>query len=159
VSYKVNPDECLCRANKLLYKSTDSRTFISLCYGVLDVRENTFSYANAGHDLPLYFPAGSNPFPLNTRSLALGLKKDVRYEMESVSVRPGDRLLIYSDGITEAMNKQHEEFGIAELSKIMMNGPGRSAQKLVDEIVTAVNRHFNGTSQNDDMTILLLIRK
>jgi len=152
-------NECLERANKLLYDSTDSKTFISLFYGILDTKKNSLCYANAGQNTPLLFSAGKKPRPLKTHGLALGLKKNVSYQNDEIPINPGDRLLIYSDGISEAMNENMEVFGDEKLQEILQYENNVSASKSIEKIIEAVNFHFGCTQQNDDMTMIILKRK
>ena len=157
--FDADPEKCLERANKLLFRSTDSRTFVTLFYGILDTRKHSLSYANAGQDLPILFSTRSEPLPLKTRGIALGMMKDVFYESEEISINPGDRLLIYTDGIREAMNEGKEEFGDEKLQQIVQRSSDVSAGTLIEEIIATVNLHFGDVPQNDDMTTVLLSRK
>ena len=151
-------NECLERANKLLFDSTDSKTFVSLFYGILDTNKNTLCYANAGQNKPLIFSPGKKPRSLRTHGLALGLKKDVSYKNDEIPINQGDRLLIYSDGISEAMNENMEEFGDEKLKEIVQNDNAASASKSIEKITAAVNLHFGDNPQNDDMTMIILKR-
>ncbi len=158
-SFDVTANECLERANRLLFRSIDSKTFVSLFYGILDTQKNTLCYANAGQNLPLIFSPEKKPVPLKTHGPVLGMQEDVSYQKEEISVNPGDRLLIYSDGISEAMNERMEEFGDENLLKIVQRYCGYSADALMENIIAAVNLHFGNAPQNDDMTMVLLLRK
>ena len=157
--YDADPRICLEKANKLLYQSTDSKTFISLFFGVLDTRVNTLTYANAGQDLPVLFQPGHKPVPLKTRGIALGMKDNVIFRKKEIILQPGDRLLIYSDGITEAMNEKMEEFGEDQLVELVQRYSSLSAQELISKIISKVNKHSDNSVRNDDMTLIVLIRK
>ena len=100
--------ECLENSNKLLFHSTDKKTFVSLFYGIINIEDNTLHYCNAGQNIPLIFSAYKKTLQLKTHGLALGIKEDVFYDKEKVNINPGDMLLIYSDGISEAMNDKME---------------------------------------------------
>ena len=154
----ADPDKCLERANKLLFRSTDARTFVSLFYGILDTRKHTLKYANAGQDLPILFSVKNRPIPLKTRGIALGMMEEVSYEIEEIAINYGNRLLIYSDGIREAMNEQKEEFGDEKLQQIVQRNRDGSAEALIKKIIAVVNSHFGNAPQNDDITMVLLIR-
>jgi serine phosphatase RsbU (regulator of sigma subunit) len=158
-SHSVTSSECLERANRLLFNSTDAKTFISLFFGILDTRKNTLCYANAGQNLPILFSQDKEPVPQKNHGLVLGTKQDVSYQAEEISIKSGDRLLIYSDGIPEAMNEDKEEFGDGNLMKIVQQNNGKSANVLIEKINAALNSHFGTVSQNDDMTIVLLSRE
>ncbi len=116
-------------------------------------------YANAGQNLPLIFSPEKKPVLLKTHGLVLGMKEDVSYQKEEISINPGDRLLIYSDGIPEAMNEQMEEFGDEKLLEIVQRYRDYSADALIENIIAALNLHFGSVPQNDDMTMVLLLRK
>jgi PAS domain S-box-containing protein len=158
-SYSVKSSECLERANRLLFHSTDAKTFISLFYGILDTRKGTLCYSNAGQNLPLIFSPGKQPRPLNNHGLVLGTRKVVSYQAEEISIIPGDRLLIYSDGIPEAMNERREEFGDERLLEIVKQNHDHSAEDLIYSITAELNSHFGSEPQNDDMTMILLSRE
>jgi serine phosphatase RsbU (regulator of sigma subunit) len=83
----------------------------------------------------------------------------VSYQNDEIPIKPGDRLLIYSDGISEAMNKRMEEFGDEKLREIFQRDNGDSANESIEKIIAAVNLHFGDASQNDDMTMIILKRK
>lgn len=156
--FDPDPKDCLERANKLLYRSTDSRTFVSLFYGILDTRSHTLCYASAGQDMPILFSQGKDPVSLKMRGIALGMKEEVSYEKEEIAIYPGDRLLIYSDGVPEAMNGKMEEFGKEKLKSLVPRNEGISAQELIRRILASVSAHVNDASQSDDMTLVLVNR-
>jgi len=156
--FDADPKDCLERANKLLFRSTDSRTFVSLFYGILDIRTNTLCYASAGQDMPILFSKGKKQVVLRTRGIALGMKEDVSYEKEEISINPGDRLLIYTDGVSEAMNERMEEFGEEKLQGVVQRNDGDAAPVLIGKIIAEVSAHVHRASQSDDMTIVFLQR-
>jgi PAS domain S-box-containing protein len=157
--YNVAVNECLERANNLLFRSTDSKTFISLFYGILDTNTHTLTYANAGQNIPFIFTKGKKTVSLKTRGIALGMKEDVSYHIEDLPVSTGEIIVIYSDGISEAMNKRMTEFGDEKIKKIFKSNLDISANNLIEKIFSSVNKHFGDASQNDDMTMIVLRRK
>jgi sigma-B regulation protein RsbU (phosphoserine phosphatase) len=104
------------------------------------------------------FSRGGRPLPLKTRGIALGMKEEVSYEKEEVTINSGDRLLIYTDGISEAMNERMEEFGEEKLQDLVQSNSDESSSEVIEKIITAVNRHVGAAAQSDDMTIVLLKR-
>ena len=156
--FDPDPKDCLERANKLLFRSTDARTFVSLFYGVLDTQAHMLCYASAGQDLPILFSAGRKPVLLRSRGIALGIKEDVTYAKEEICILPGDRLLIYTDGVSEAMNGNMEEFGKEKLQNLVQRAEGESAAAVIERILGAVGAHVHDATQSDDMTIVLLQR-
>jgi PAS domain S-box-containing protein len=157
--FATDPKDCLERANKLLFRSTDVRTFVSLFYGILDIRAHTLEYASAGQDMPILFSEGAGPVTLQTRGIVLGVKEDAAYVREVISISPNDRLLIYTDGICEAMNERMEEFGEERLTEIVRRNDRAPVGELVDTILGAVNNHVGDAAEGDDMTLILLKRR
>ncbi len=156
--FNSTANECLDISNKLLFHSTDNKTFISLFYGILDTREKTFCYGNAGQNMPFIISAGNQVSVLNTRGLVLAVNENVVYEKEVILIHPEDKLLIYSDGITEAMNSRHEEFGEERLKEIFTKNINLSAEDLTEKIISSVKLHSGNNGQNDDMTLIVLKR-
>ena len=89
----------------------------------------------------------------------MGLQRDVAYLQDEIRLQKNDKLLIYSDGIIEAMNAELQEFGENRLIKFLNNRATSSAARLIDSVIKEVKVHFDGAPQNDDMTIVALIRK
>jgi sigma-B regulation protein RsbU (phosphoserine phosphatase) len=153
-----DPAHCLERANKLLYDSTDARTFVSLFYGILDTRNNSLFYANAGQDMPILFSEGNPPRLLSSRGIALGLTGDATYDAQIVSIRPGDFLVVYTDGILETMNAGNEEFGDERIRDLVLGNKSETARAIVDKLFEAVHEHAAQMTQQDDMTALIVKR-
>lgn len=152
------PAQCLERANTLLYRSTDARTFVSVFYGIFDQQRHTLSYANAGQNLPLLFSEGAPAKTLSARGLALGLKENSQYEHQVIELRPNDILVLYTDGITEAMNDAMEEFGEERLRAHIEKTKDVSAPAIIDLLFNTVQDFAAHRSQHDDMTAVLLKR-
>ena len=153
-----SPSECLRRSNALLFRSTDADKFATLIYGVLDGETNRLRYANAGHNYPLLLRAGCEPARLDLGGLVLGCLEEFSYPEGAVDFAPGDALLMYSDGITESLDANDEEFGEERLAAVFLAGGAETASQLIDRIVLAVREHAGGLSQMDDMTLLVIRR-
>jgi sigma-B regulation protein RsbU (phosphoserine phosphatase) len=157
--FDPEPRSVLERANKLLYRSTNSRTFISLFYGILDISKNSLVYANAGQDLPLLFGAGGGSRTLSANGIVLGVMEDAVYRQEEVQIGAGERLLLYTDGIPEAMNAHREQFGPGRLTDIVSRERAWGVRTVVENVFTAVHDHVDGAFQADDMTVVMIERK
>jgi PAS domain S-box-containing protein len=156
--FEPDPEHCLRRANTLIYRSTDSRTFISLFYGILNTRDYTFTYANAGHTKPIVVAAPEGYLVLQRHGIALGLTGDASYEKDEVKLNPGDTLLIYSDGILDAMDERLEQFGEERLLHLLLGSRGESCTTLLEKIFRTVNSHAGTHPANDDMTAIAVKR-
>jgi PAS domain S-box-containing protein len=157
--YNVAVNDCLERSNNLLFRSTDSKTFVSLFYGILDTNKHTLSYANAGQNMPFIFTEGKKTVSLKTRGIALGMKENVSYQVEERLITNGDIIVIYSDGISEAMNERMTEFGDEKIKRVIKSNLNKSSNEIIEGLFSTVNKHFGNASQNDDMTMIVLQRK
>lgn len=149
---------CIASVNRLLYESTPPSAFITLFYGLLDCHTHRFDYVNAGHNLPFFLPAGGPARTLPRGGLVLGVRPDFVYEAASLTFGPGDVLCIYSDGISEAMNPDREQFGEERIPALLGNRPGASSADRIEALLDAVHRHAGSAEQADDMTLLLARR-
>ena len=123
------PGQVLASVNELLQEDNDSTMFVTLFYAVYDPENGTFIYANGGHNPPLLVhPDGtSEELPL-TGGIALGLVPDFEYEERTLRLMPGDALILYTDGVTEAMNEDQEEFGVPRLINVFQVDPPSDAE-------------------------------
>ncbi len=153
-----DPAHCLERANKLLYSSTDSRTFVTLFYSILDTQNHSLMYANAGQDLPIMVSLKNPTRTLTTRGIALGLTSTASYDAQIVSIRPGDLILVYSDGISESMNARKEQFGEHRILELLGEHRDRPAGEFIELLFAAVRKHARQDALHDDMTAILLKR-
>jgi sigma-B regulation protein RsbU (phosphoserine phosphatase) len=157
--FDPEPARVLERANKLLFRSTNSRTFISLFYGILDASKNTLTYANAGQDFPVVFGALNGTRTLKSNGIVLGVMEEAVYRQEEVPIGGGDRVLIYTDGIPEAMNTHREQFGAERLMEIVQREREWAVRTVIENVFTAVHAHAGGAFQADDMTVVMIERK
>ena len=156
--FNATAKQCLERSNTLLYHNTDKKIFVSLFYGILDTKNNTLCYANAGQNLPLLFTPGKPPVPLETRGLVLGVMEKMSYKEEQLSIQPGELLLIYSDGISEAMNDKLEEFGDERIKEMVVLYRNETANQIADHILSAVKWYIKDSPLWDDMTLMIVKR-
>jgi len=152
------PMRTLERANRLLCNSIRRGSFVTLFYGILDTVTHRFQYANAGHNRPLLLRLGQEPEILSLGSLVLGFLPAVTYQEAAFTFNPGDLLLIYSDGITEAMNPDHEQFGEERLTALLTAHTDAPATQIIEQILKATAQHTGAEPQTDDMTMVILKR-
>ena len=149
---------CLQRVNQLLYNRARRGLFVTLFYGVLNPATNQFSYSNAGHNRPLLKRTDK---PINTLTLgdiAMGFLSEYTFREDTIIMMPGDTLLIYSDGITEAKNSKGALFETERLHDVFERSPTLTASETVDAIMDAVRAFTQEAPQSDDMTLLVLKR-
>ena len=155
---KPPPKDCLQRSNTLLHRSTDPQKFATLFYGILNMQKHQVCYANAGHNRPLFITQDKEPEFLELGGIALSFMENFIYQEKEILFKPGDMLLIYSDGITESMNTSNEEFGEENLVALAKENIEESADGLIKKIIDAVQKHAGDEPQSDDMTIVVIKR-
>lgn len=154
----LSVQDCIYRCNNFLYENTSSDKFITLFYGMLDPEKHVFQYVNAGHDFPLYFGNGAEPKRLSTEGIPIGIIENYPYSEKTMKLEVGDLLLIYSDGICEAMNSAQEPFGEKRLEELVAKHRHDSPQALIDVIIAEVKRFTQHEPQMDDITLVALKR-
>jgi PAS domain S-box-containing protein len=140
-----SPRECVRNSNKLIHQNTDFNKFITLFYGLLDTAGGQIIYCNGGHDQPVFMAPGREIKELKTGGIPLGFMADYEYAEEAVSFDDGNLLVLYSDGITEAMNEQEEEFGLERLNTVIKQNQKKGASDMINDILDAVMK-FTGTN-------------
>jgi sigma-B regulation protein RsbU (phosphoserine phosphatase) len=149
---------CVQRANKLLHQSTSSDKFVTLFYSRLDISNHTLTYCNAGHDNPFHFSGTGAPKRLATGGLVLSIMEDFPYQEEVIHLSPGDVVVLYSDGITEAVDPAQVQFGDKQIESIVSSRTSLGAAGIIDSIIGAVREHAGTAPQADDMTIVVIKR-
>lgn len=158
---ETDPGQILREVNRHLYDVCRRKVFVTLFLGIIDPVSRRFEFARAGHNPPVLFSPGDNRTQLlKPRGMGLGLNSgrifDQSIQVDSIDLNPGDLLLIYSDGITEAMNFKKEEFGEERLEAIAGNLDGYKAQQARDAVMTEVSRFLGNIPPQDDQTLVVL---
>jgi predicted ester cyclase len=155
--HSSSPGEVLSRVNETLVARIPSNMFVTCFYAILDPKSATLSYANAGHDLPYMRRSDDNTEELRARGMPLGLMPGMEYEEEVASLREGESVLFYSDGLVEAHDPKGEMFGFPRLRALVAeHGEERFlGDFLMQELYSFVGE---GWEQEDDITLLTLKR-
>jgi serine phosphatase RsbU (regulator of sigma subunit) len=154
----VSPAECARRSNRLLFRSTDVGRFATCFYGVLEIGSGRLTYCNAGHDYPLVLGPDGGSMPLKAGGSVLGAFDDLPFEEGAATLRPGQVLVAYSDGITESLDPSGRAFGIEGLLAALQAARGRPAEEILDHVLSAATAHAGDHSQWDDMTLVVVRR-
>jgi phosphoserine phosphatase RsbU/P len=149
--------DCVKRANSMLFRSTDTSKFVTLFFGILDVEQHTLTYCNAGHNEPIFIQ-NDNKNKLDKGGMLLSIFEQIDYDEEEILFDKGSTLVVFTDGITEAMNEQQEEYGDARLEKLIENNPTVTSQELVTKILSDVQNFSFGVPQFDDITLMVIKR-
>ncbi len=150
--------DCVSFANEMLYHNSAPNKFATLFYGIIDSSKNELSYCNGGHNNPFYFSRDNKLTPLDKGGLIVGIMPDVPYEEETIPFNSGDLLVIYSDGITEAMDNAEEEFGEQRLIDLILQNRNESPLNLIEIIIKKIQEFSGNHSQMDDITLVIIKR-
>jgi sigma-B regulation protein RsbU (phosphoserine phosphatase) len=143
--------------NRLVYEASSSNRYATFFYGQYDPAELKFTYVNAGHNSPMLFRAASDTIlRLEPGGTVVGLLEGACYEQGSVFLSPGDVLVAYTDGISEAMDLDDEEWDEERLIECVRASKAASAQELLDDIFAAATKFAGAAPQHDDMTLVVL---
>jgi sigma-B regulation protein RsbU (phosphoserine phosphatase) len=150
-----SPLEVLERINRLYIHNINFTTFVTVFFGKLDPRSRTLSYANAGHPALLYRAETDEEFWLPRTGPAIGLVEHYPSVVQNLELKQGDILILYTDGITEAMNSGHMQYGEMALAEVVRQHRDASAEELVTEILGSLNTYIQGSTLADDITLMV----
>ena len=155
-----HPAAVLTRANRLILNDSRSKLFLTAFYATLDLRTGWLAYANGGHNYPLWLRAESGEVTeLVARGIVLGAFNDITLEEKEIIMAPGDFIILYTDGVTEAINQKEEMFGEERFIKTIEANTNTSAEKMMEAIVEAVHEFTGDTPQADDLTLFIVKRQ
>jgi sigma-B regulation protein RsbU (phosphoserine phosphatase) len=153
-----SPCECLAKSNDLLLASTDMERYATLFYGVLDTGGHILEYCNAGHNPPFVFRRGGEPERLKVGGTVVGCFGATDYSGARVAIHPGDVLVLYSDGVSEAREGEGEEFGEAGIAELIASSLDDPAESLLLKLIDTARAHAGQAVQGDDMTVVVVKR-
>jgi len=160
VGFDTKISSLLGRLNTLMYETFPFERFVTLFYCELTTSENgLLMYANAGHCNPIHYRAKTRDFKIlpSTGGL-LGLAPHQRFHIENINMRPGDILLLYTDGIVEALNKHGKQFGESRLKGMLRKHYHLSAKELAYVCIEEVQKYSAGSNYSDDKTVVVIKR-
>jgi serine phosphatase RsbU (regulator of sigma subunit)/putative methionine-R-sulfoxide reductase with GAF domain len=153
---RIDPGQTLQRVNNLLFADSNADLFVSVFYGVLEPEIGMLTYANAGHNPPLLFAPEQPAHQLREHGMVLGVQMDEVYSNFSLTVEPGQLLVWYTDGVTEAQRDAKELFGLHRLENLVLGLKTWQAQLVADKIASRVSSFTGSPFLSDDMTVVTL---
>src|SRR5690606_20466139 len=154
------PSEALQQVNRFIREDQATPLFLSAFYAVLDTDIHCLTYANAGHNPPIWLKQETGELELlKARGIVLGAFDSFIPEQHLCFLQPGDFVVFFTDGITEARNASGDFFDDEGLEAIISARPWASAQELLTAIISTVDEFSAGTSQADDFTVVVMRRK
>jgi phosphoserine phosphatase RsbU/P len=157
----TDPGQCLQQVNDLLCLGGGGEdvmyvSYVTVCYGAIDIETGLLEYATGGHPAPFIVgPSGARELAL-TGGMFLGVREHQRFETKRETLKPGELFVLYSDGVSEAMNNQREEFSQERLNRALERAPRGSCRELAEAILADVAIHVGDAPQSDDITVLAL---
>lgn len=146
---------CMQRSNTILCQESVNDMFVTVFYGILNIHTGVITYSNAGHNPPILMKKNqSASFVPTTNDLILGAIDDTIFHEKQITLSPGDNLLLYTDGVTEAMNSQHELYTEQRLLETCRKLTGKIPKEIVEQITETVGEFVVGAIQSDDITLL-----
>ena len=155
-SEAIPPSELCVKLNRLMCGNTPLGKFVSCFYGELDVSKRTLTFTNAGHNPPFLMRRNGECVRLDDGGCVIGAFADLNYTQREIKFKQGDKLLLFTDGVTEARNASGEEFGEERLEKCLRAYRGRSAAELRTIVLNEVTQ-FCGDSFDDDAALMIVI--
>ena len=155
----VSPSECITYSNGLLEKESVNNMFVTVFYGIYNSQTGEIKYTNAGHNPPYVLKQNGTikKLPI-TVNMAIGIFGDFEYQETTLQLEHGDTLLLYTDGVTEAINPNEEEFTEKRLEQTLSNMSQPTCQEMIDKIKSDVKTFADGAEQSDDITLLAIKR-
>ena len=152
------PARCLTDVNEMLSQQNEAMMFVTLFYGVVDLRDGNFLYSNGGHNWPRLVRAadGSVTGLPPTEDMALGIAEGHSFSQQQVQLQPGDALFLFTDGITEACDSDEQEFGEHRLDRLLAARQYPTMAEMIDSVVKSVGEFTIGLEPFDDITCLAL---
>jgi sigma-B regulation protein RsbU (phosphoserine phosphatase) len=157
-SEAVSPGALVSKLNEVISNNIAADKFVTFCYCMIDTTDNRLTYASAGHCPPILFHKSGESVPLKEGGTPLGIFPDREYEHAGLQLESGDRLVLYTDGLTEAMNSDEEEFGEQRLVELGSRNIALSASEMLAAIKKEVVSFCNASFQ-DDFTLVVVAVK
>jgi len=155
----VSPAECITRSNSLLAADSVDCMFVTVFYAIYNLKTGEIVYCNGGHNPPHVLKKNGEVIELpNSRDMMVGAFDGVKYHEETLQLEKGDALVMFTDGVTEAMNESKEEFGTARLAETLEDVAMHNCQQIIDTVKADIATFVGEAEQSDDITLLAIKR-
>jgi serine phosphatase RsbU (regulator of sigma subunit)/Flp pilus assembly protein TadD len=153
-----NPEMVLAAASRRLLADTHAGLFVTVFYGVLDPERGTLIYCNAGHTPAIYLPVEAKFQALTRTGSPLGVFEDAHWESDELQLSPGEAIVLYTDGVTDAQNDENQFFGEKGLLMALKHNLSGSAEQIRDSVLEDIRKFASNQPQFDDITLMVLTR-
>lgn len=152
--------DCMTSVNDLVCGESVDGMFVTVFYGRLNIKTGEIDYSNAGHNPPYVVHENGKVETVPPQgNMVLGAVENFQYRNDKITLEKGDMLFTFTDGVTEAMNRDGEQFGEERLEKLLAKCGGKTSQETIDTVRAAVAEWAGDTEQSDDVTMLVIKRK
>ncbi len=153
----LDPIEALKAANSVIVEESKTGMFITMFYAVLDTNDHTLTYINAGHNPPLLLRDDDSEIALlKAKGLPLGVMEELNIESKKVSLKSNDLVFLYTDGVTEAVNKNNEEYDMKRLSLLLNQIENKTPEEIIQAVTEDITKFTGDVEQFDDITMVVL---
>jgi len=154
---RLSPDQCLQYVNNLLCQESVDSMFVTVFYGILNLKTGLLTYSNGGHNPPYIISKDRGVVMIEkTGDFVLGGIEDLNYHSKTIQINPGESIFVFSDGVSEAMDINNKQYSEPRLENLLANCVGVEAKEISGRVVADVKLHAEGAEQSDDITTLTL---
>ena len=156
---ELTVSESMVHANRRLNKDVKSGMFVALLFAILNSEDKSLTLCSAGQTQPIHFSAASGDTILvqtEGDTFPLGIVDEPDYKETRLQLAPDDRVVFYTDGIVEAMNKKEKIFGFDQLQEVIKSSEADTADALMNDIITSVSNFTGNAPQHDDLTVIVI---
>ncbi|HOL42138.1 MAG TPA: SpoIIE family protein phosphatase, partial [Methanospirillum sp.] len=155
-TWRSDPASAIKEANSLICRDSKASMFVTLFYLVIDNLKRKITYVNAGHNPPLMLTGQDSDITLlRAEGIALGIIDEIDLDSNTVDLKKGDLVTLYTDGVTEAMNKDGEEYGMERFITVLKQNRDRELSQLIEAIIASIKDFTKDAPQSDDITLIL----
>lgn len=159
MTQRTSPSEGITHANQLLCAESDDNLFVTLFYALLNYKTGEMVYVNAGQNPPLFFSSQSKGerslTPLIHTGMQLGVEMDTEYQQKTIHFEPGDFIVLYTDGVTESIDSNHQDFGMDRLQEVILDHKDQTSEGMITAILDAIESFRSGMAPSDDITLMV----
>jgi serine phosphatase RsbU (regulator of sigma subunit) len=162
VENKLPPEEVIQHVNRRILTDTERGIFLTVAFGILDSQKARFTFVNAGHNPPIHIQQHNNQpnlVSLEKTGTLVGIFKENKWEANAVELKPGDYLVLYTDGVTEAQNEKGDFFGNERLMQCLEDNVGKSSEILRNLLLEKVQQFIGSSPRLDDITLIVIHRE
>ena len=155
-AHESNPARILEAINEVGCQRNESNMFVTMFVGVLDLPTGRLRYCDAGHDAPFIMVNGKWSMVNVTPHLPIGVFDDTKYTVQEISIQPDSTIFLYTDGLTEAMNAEHKQFGLERIQAVLDTCADHDTKEILEKITQSVDAFVKDAEQSDDLTMLAI---